>query len=125
VSRIVSEPGARVLSYFLTEPGKARYARDILIAAELKSGALYPMLRRFEQRGVLEAQWESLDVATREGRQPRVEYQLSDDGSNARALLAEREAVVAERRDAHREPSRPDRRSPRKVRPAPKPRPAT
>jgi PadR family transcriptional regulator, regulatory protein PadR len=96
-TRIVSEQTARVLDLFLREPAKPRFGRDIIVGASIKSGSLYPILGRLEERGILEARWEGLDVARRDGRQPRVEYLLAGDGSGARRLLDERNASIRRR----------------------------
>lgn len=65
-----------VTMVFLATP---RYGYDLVrrLAAcgfEIEEGTLYPILRRLEQQGLLEATWNT------EGTRPRKYYQLSGEG---------------------------------------------
>ncbi len=86
--RRISDEAAAVLGFFLSDPGKERYGREIVIETELKSGSLYPMLHRLESRGVLVSGWEDFQDAVNQGRRPRRLYRLHGT-SEAEGLLAE------------------------------------
>lgn len=57
-----------------------RYGFDVMDATGLPDGTVYPILRRLEGRGQLDARWEDHGLATQEGRPPRRYYELTDDG---------------------------------------------
>jgi PadR family transcriptional regulator, regulatory protein PadR len=86
--RRISDETAAVLAFFLVDPGKERYGREIVIETKLKSGSLYPMLRRLESREILVSAWEDLQGAVDEGRRPRRLYRLRGT-DEAQSLLAE------------------------------------
>ncbi|HET7130653.1 MAG TPA: PadR family transcriptional regulator, partial [Gammaproteobacteria bacterium] len=56
------------------------YGFDIIDATHLPSGTVYPILRRFENEGLVTSEWEAHDVATRDQRPPRRYYALTADG---------------------------------------------
>ena len=58
-----------------------RYGFDIIDATGLKSGTVYPALRRLERRGLLRSSWEDSAKAHAEGRPPRRMYDLTSDGA--------------------------------------------
>jgi DNA-binding PadR family transcriptional regulator len=60
-----------------------RYGFDIMDAAELPSGTVYPVLGRLERDGYVRSKWESATVAQREKRPPRRYYEITADGSRA------------------------------------------
>lgn len=62
------------------------YGFEIMRAAHLPSGTVYPLLRRLEADGLLESSWENAQDAHAEGRPPRRYYQATPEG---RAALAE------------------------------------
>ena len=71
-----------------------RYGFDIMRAAHLKSGTVYPLLRRLEASGLVASEWEEGSEAHDEGRPPRRYYAATAAG---RAALAEaRERVLAQ-----------------------------
>jgi DNA-binding PadR family transcriptional regulator len=71
------------------------YGFEIMRAAHLPSGTVYPLLRRLEAAGLLESSWEDPNRAHDEGRPPRRYYQATPAG---RAALAEaRERLRAQR----------------------------
>lgn len=63
-----------------------RYGFEIMRAADLPSGTVYPLLRRLEASGMVESQWEDADTAHDEGRPPRRYYGVTKEG---RVELAE------------------------------------
>jgi PadR family transcriptional regulator, regulatory protein PadR len=70
------------------------YGFEIMRAAHLPSGTVYPLLRRLEAQGLLESSWEDAEQAHDEGRPPRRYYQATREG---RAALAEaRERLMAQ-----------------------------
>lgn len=82
-------PLARVLAAFLADPTEQRYGYDLMKAARLASGTLYPMLARLMDEGLVTAEWES-QPADEAGRPPRKYYRLTGDGIRiAREELAQ------------------------------------
>src|SRR5580693_4561661 len=49
----------RVLRAFLDEPAAPRYGYDLMKAAGLQSGTLYPLLARLEQQKLVTSAWET------------------------------------------------------------------
>lgn len=89
----LTESLERVLRAFLEDPLAYRYGYDLMKAARLPSGTLYPMLARLSDQGLVESQWETQreDGA---GRPPRKYYKLTVDGvREARYTLAEAYAL--------------------------------
>jgi PadR family transcriptional regulator PadR len=75
-----------VLSALAATAGEWLYGLEIASATGLKSGSLYPILQRLDQRGLLESQW--LEPAA-SGRPPRHAYRLTGAGRAAlRAAVA-------------------------------------
>jgi DNA-binding PadR family transcriptional regulator len=62
---------------------------DILDAAELPSGTVYPILGRLERAGFVRSRWESPAIAQREKRPPRRYYEIAAAGVRALALSVE------------------------------------
>ena len=58
---------------------------DIMDAASLPSGTVYPILGRLERAGFVRSRWESQTLAQREKRPPRRYYEISAAGSAALA----------------------------------------
>lgn len=70
------------------------YGFEIMRAAHLPSGTVYPLLRRLDAQGLLESSWEDASQAHDEGRPPRRYYRATKEG---RAALAEaRERLSAQ-----------------------------
>ena len=89
-ARRISDETAAVLTLFLSAPQEARYGREILVEAGLKSGSLYPILHRLEDRELLESSWEELQSAVEAKRRPRRLYRLrSSSAKRAQELLDE------------------------------------
>ena len=63
-----------------------RYGFEIMRAAELPSGTVYPLLRRLEAAELVRSRWEDHDRAKADGRPPRRYYEATREG---RAALAE------------------------------------
>ena|ERR1022692_2960495 len=88
---------AQVLLAFLADPTQPRYGYDLMKAAKLASGTLYPMLARMEQEGMVASAWE--DAPQREGQPPRKYYQLTGEGARV-ARMEVAEASLSARRAA-------------------------
>ena len=67
----------RVLRVFLEDPGSPRYGYDLMKAAGLASGTLYPILTRLEGEGLAVSQWET---PTSQAQRPRRYYFLTGEG---------------------------------------------
>jgi DNA-binding PadR family transcriptional regulator len=97
-------PLERVLGAFLADPAAPRYGYDLMKAARLPSGTLYPLLARLEQQKLVTSAWET---PQQDGQRPRKYYQLTAEGiQTARLELAQASA----RR--HRAPARPGHPAP-------------
>jgi PadR family transcriptional regulator, regulatory protein PadR len=99
-------PLERVLRVFLDDPNARHYGYDLMKAAHLASGTLYPMLARLQDQGLVTSRWEPQAEAAG-GRPPRKYYQLTGEGIRiVRLELAEsarpvRRPARAARRPAH------------------------
>lgn len=67
-----------------------RYGFDIMDATSLPDGTVYPILRRLERRGVLEAAWEDKAEAYAERRPARRYYELTAVGKASLAAIEAR-----------------------------------
>jgi PadR family transcriptional regulator PadR len=67
----------RTLLAFLEAPRSWRYGYDLMKAAGLSSGTLYPLLARLTEDGWLESRWEESDLP---GKPPRQLYRLTATG---------------------------------------------
>jgi PadR family transcriptional regulator, regulatory protein PadR len=67
----------RVLRVLVADTAARHYGYDLMKAARLQSGTLYPMLARLEQEGMVCSQWETQPP---DGRPPRKYYQLTGEG---------------------------------------------
>ncbi|MEV0161873.1 PadR family transcriptional regulator [Nonomuraea fuscirosea] len=105
----LTEPLARVLTAFLADPTEDRYGYDLMKAARLASGTLYPMLARLMDEGVVTAEWEPQPADTT-GRPARKYYRLTGDG-----VRIAREALAQASMDAPRDGARIPRPAPREV----------
>jgi PadR family transcriptional regulator, regulatory protein PadR len=77
----------RVLAAFLADPAAPRYGYDLMKAARLPSGTLYPLLARLEHQKLVASAWET---PQEEGQRPRKYYQLTGEGIRiARLELAQ------------------------------------
>ncbi len=83
----MTAPLQRVLRAFLADPAAPRYGYDLMKAAGLPSGTLYPMLARLEDRKLVTSAWETPQA---EGERPWRYYQLTAEGVRvARLELAQ------------------------------------
>jgi DNA-binding PadR family transcriptional regulator len=67
-----------------------RHGFDIMDASGLKSGTVYPILRRLEDAGMLRARWEAASDARDAQRPPRRYYQVTGAGMRALSDATER-----------------------------------
>ena len=83
----MTAPLQRVLRAFLEDPAAPRYGYDLMKAAGLPSGTLYPMLARLQDQKLVTSAWETPEV---DGERPRRYYQLTGEGIRvARLELAQ------------------------------------
>ena len=83
----MTAPLQRVLRAFLADPAAPRYGYDLMKAAGLPSGTLYPMLARLQDHELVTSAWETPRA---EGERPRRYYQLTGEGVRvARLELAQ------------------------------------
>lgn len=89
----------RVLRVMITDPAAPHYGYDLMKAAKLPSGTLYPMLARLQQEGLVDSEWEAQQQDTG-GRPPRKYYRLTGEGLRiARLELAQAASAAPARRD--------------------------
>jgi PadR family transcriptional regulator, regulatory protein PadR len=81
----LTEPLERVLRVFLADLSARQYGYELMKAARLASGTLYPMLARLEAEGLLTSEWE-LPPQDASGRPPRKYYQLTGEGARVARL---------------------------------------
>ena len=96
-------PLERVLRAFLDDPAAPRYGYDLMKAASLQSGTLYPLLGRLEQQKLVASAWET---PQQEGQRPRKYYRLTSEGTRVARLELARAARP------RRAPGRPGRLAP-------------
>jgi PadR family transcriptional regulator, regulatory protein PadR len=93
----LTRPLERVLRVLTADPSAQHYGYDLMKAAKLPSGTLYPMLARLEQDGLVESEWEAQRTDAG-GRPPRKYYRLTAEGARiARLELAQASAEVDHR----------------------------
>jgi DNA-binding PadR family transcriptional regulator len=97
-------PLERVLRVLVADPAMPHYGYDLMKAARLPSGTLYPMLARLEQEGLVDSQWED-PRPDAGGRPPRKYYQLTAEG--ARVARLELARAPAARGGTRHVPARP------------------
>ncbi len=86
-------PLERVLRVLLDDTSAPRYGYDLMKAARLPSGTLYPMLARLQADGLVTSEWEP-QPQDASGRPPRKYYQLTGEGIRvARLELAHASAT--------------------------------
>jgi PadR family transcriptional regulator PadR len=94
----MTRPLERVLRAFLDDPAAPRYGYDLMKAASLKSGTLYPLLARLESQKLVTSAWETPE---QEGQRPRKYYKLTGEGARM-ARLGLAHASAARQRAAAR-----------------------
>jgi len=72
-------PLERVLRVLVADPTALHYGYDLMKAARLPSGTLYPMLARLQQEGLVDSEWED-QRPDAGGRPPRKYYRLTAEG---------------------------------------------
>ena len=93
-------PLERVLRVMITDPTAPHYGYDLMKAAKLPSGTLYPMLARLQQEGLVDAEWEA-QRQDAGGRPPRKYYRLTGEGLRVGRLELAQASRVAARRVGH------------------------
>jgi PadR family transcriptional regulator, regulatory protein PadR len=79
----MTAPLERVLRAFLEDPAAPRYGYDLMKAAGLTSGTLYPLLGRLEDEKLVTSAWET---PQHDGQRPRKYYRLTADGAEVARL---------------------------------------
>ena len=97
----LTDPLERVLRVLIADPAAPHYGYDLMTAARVPSGTLYPMLARLQQQGLVESEWEP-QPRDAGGRPPRKYYRLTGEGIRVTRLeLAKaRPPVPSARRSA-------------------------
>ncbi len=78
-------PLERVLRVLIADPSASHYGYDLMKAAKLPSGTLYPMLARLQQEGLVASEWEP-QRQDADGRPPRKYYRLTAEGARVAHL---------------------------------------
>lgn len=76
------KPKERILEAFLKDPTHPQYGYELMKRAGVASGTLYPLLARWERKGLIESRWET----PKDGRPPRKMFQFTGDGVAAARL---------------------------------------
>lgn len=79
-TRSLSPSARMVLAALLENAGAWSYGYDLAKITGVKSGTLYPLLIRLEERGLLETEWQP---PAGPGRPPRHTYRLTQAGVEA------------------------------------------
>jgi DNA-binding PadR family transcriptional regulator len=90
----LTPPLERVLRVLVADPAASHYGYDLMKAAKLPSGTLYPMLARLQQEGLVDSQWEEQRPEAG-GRPPRKYYRLTAEGARVARLELARAATTA------------------------------
>jgi PadR family transcriptional regulator, regulatory protein PadR len=88
-NRALSRQTIAVLDAIATSPQEWSYGLEISRASGLKSGSLYPILMRLDERGLLESCWLEPE---RPGRPPRHGYRITKAGLSALSYAQQRQA---------------------------------
>lgn len=81
----------KVMAAFLQDPAEKHWGYDLSRRTEIRSGVLYPILKRMLEEGWLKDGWEEWNDNSPK-RPPRRYYELTGDGQRAiAAILAEAE----------------------------------
>jgi PadR family transcriptional regulator, regulatory protein PadR len=89
----LTAPLERVLRVLVADPTAPHYGYDLMKAARLPSGTLYPMLARLQQEGLVDSQWED-QRPDAGGRPPRKYYRLTAEGARVARLELARAATA-------------------------------
>ena len=55
-----------------------RHGFDVIDATRLRSGTVYPVLRRLQDAGLVRSEWEDVEIARAENRPARKYYRLTE-----------------------------------------------
>ncbi|MHB1593294.1 MAG: PadR family transcriptional regulator [Streptosporangiaceae bacterium] len=88
----MTAPLERVLRVLAADPAGQHYGYDLMKAARLPSGTLYPMLARLQDQGLVESEWEEQRSDTG-GRPRRKYYRLTAEGATVARLELARSAT--------------------------------
>jgi DNA-binding PadR family transcriptional regulator len=72
------------------------YGFDLMDATRLPSGTVYPLLRRLERLGLVEARWEEAAEAERAGRPARRYYEITGAGREVLERARERYSALGQ-----------------------------
>jgi PadR family transcriptional regulator, regulatory protein PadR len=101
----LTKPLERVLRVLVADPSAQHYGYDLMKAARLPSGTLYPMLARLQQEGLVDSEWEE-QRPDAGGRPPRKYSLLTAEGARvARLELARAPAAPGPSRQAAARPA--------------------
>ena len=75
----------------------SRHGFDIMDAAALPSGTVYPVLARLEERGYVRSKWEAPSIAQKGRRPPRRYYAITVTGREALAVSIEHYRTLGHR----------------------------
>ena len=92
----LTAPLERVLRVFLADITARHYGYDLMKAARLPSGTLYPMLARLQDEGLVTSEWEP-QTPDAGGRPPRKYYQLTGAGVTIARLELAQASLAAPR----------------------------
>jgi DNA-binding PadR family transcriptional regulator len=71
------------------------YGFDIIDATRLRSGTVYPLLRRLEECGLVRSKWERIGEARRANRPARKYYELRSAAASVLDVARERFPAIA------------------------------
>lgn len=91
-SRRLSDQTVAVLAVLANKRGDWLYGLQLAAATDLKSGSLYPILARLNERGFVESQWLEPE---KPGRPPRHAYRIT--GAGRAALRDARSAAFSDK----------------------------
>ena len=83
-----------------------RYGFDIMDAASLPSGTVYPILGRLEEGGYVRSRWEPAEIAQKNRRPPRRYYEITSAGTRALEASLEHFRTLGGRIPLRARPSR-------------------
>lgn len=85
----LSHQSLRILKYFMEHPRAELAGAELIREVGLLSGTVYPILIRFERRGLVTSKWEESEPSVL-GRPRRRMYRLTGEGHRvAREALAD------------------------------------
>ena len=67
-----------------------RHGFDIIDATNVRSGTVYPLLRRLEEAGLITSKWEHVSIARSSNRPPRKYYELNKSADELVAMAKQR-----------------------------------